>query len=565
MRLLCVLGVLCGLVLPARALDREAFTFTKYDLDVRVEPEQQRLAVRGEVWLRNDSPVAQKNVVLQISATLVWRSVKIAGDPVDFTSHDYTSDIDHTGALSEAVVILPREIAPGGTVEVEIGYEGTIPLDATRLTRIGVSEEKAKHNDWDQISKAFTAVRGIGYVAWYPVATEAANLAEGDSVSETVGRWKARQANAAMDVRFESSLVQEILFSGTAALAGAESKSANFAAFHIARLGLDVPTFVMADYQKLGAKNASLNYYLAAQEEAAKTYADAVSVIDVGTPAAGGASEGIEILGLPDPEATSFVTTGMLLCPLKLPLTNETMLSLVYAKARGLVPSPRAWIQEGLAHYAQVAFIENEAGRKAALDYLSAHATTLVETEKAAVGKDRDGNWQAAHSLINAPDGLYLQTKAMFVWWMLKDMLGKLPAEALHNYHGADDKDAAYVQRLIEKDTHRDLGWFFDDWVYRDRGLPDFRVDSVYPREIVGGGYMVTVTVENLGEAGAEVPVTLRIPSGDITRKLEVRGKSKASLRIETPTLPQEVVVNDGSVPESDVSNNRYRIETLNH
>jgi len=532
---------------------------------VRVEPEQQRLAVRGEVWLRNDSPVAQKNVVLQISATLVWRSVKIAGDPVDFTSHDYTSDIDHTGALSEAVVILPREIAPGGTVEVEIGYEGTIPLDATRLTRIGVSEEKAKHNDWDQISKAFTAVRGIGYVAWYPVATEAANLAEGDSVSETVGRWKARQANAAMDVRFESSLVQEILFSGTAALAGAESKSANFAAFHIARLGLDVPTFVMADYQKLGAKNASLNYYLAAQEEAAKTYADAVSVIDVGTPAAGGASEGIEILGLPDPEATSFVTTGMLLCPLKLPLTNETMLSLVYAKARGLVPSPRAWIQEGLAHYAQVAFIENEAGRKAALDYLSAHATTLVETEKAAVGKDRDGNWQAAHSLINAPDGLYLQTKAMFVWWMLKDMLGKLPAEALHNYHGADDKDAAYVQRLIEKDTHRDLGWFFDDWVYRDRGLPDFRVDSVYPREIVGGGYMVTVTVENLGEAGAEVPVTLRIPSGDITRKLEVRGKSKASLRIETPTLPQEVVVNDGSVPESDVSNNRYRIETLNH
>jgi len=565
MKLLCVLGVLCGLALSAPALDREAFTFTRYDLDVRVEPEQQRLAVRGKVWLRNDSPSAQKNLALQISSTLAWRSVKIAGNPVDFTSREYTSDVDHTGALSEAVVTLPKEVAPGGTVEVEIGYEGTIPLDATRLTRIGVPEEKAKHNDWDQISKAFTAVRGIGYVAWYPIATEAANLAEGDSVSETVGRWKARHADAAMDVRFESSLVQEIWFSGTAAPAEAGSKSANFRAFHIARLGLDVPTFVMATYQKVAPKDAPVIYYLSGQEEAAKIYADAVSVIDVAIPAVGADTANLQILGLPDPDAAPFVTTGMLLCPLKLPLTNETMLSLAYAKARSMVSSPRPWIQEGLAHYAQVAFIENEAGRKAALDYLSSHATALIETEKAAAGKDRAGNWQAAHSLINAPDDLYLQTKAMFVWWMLKDMLGKLPAEASHNYHGADDKDAAYLQRLIQKDTHRDLGWFFDDWVYRDRGLPDFRVDSVYPREIVGGGYMVTVTVENLGEAGAEVPVTLRIASGDITRRVEVRGKSKASLRVAAPSLPQEVVVNDGSVPESDVSNNRYRIETLNH
>ena len=33
----------------AASLDREAFTFTKYDLDVRVEPGQQRLGVRGKI------------------------------------------------------------------------------------------------------------------------------------------------------------------------------------------------------------------------------------------------------------------------------------------------------------------------------------------------------------------------------------------------------------------------------------------------------------------------------------------------------------------------------------
>src|SRR5580704_16945140 len=175
MKLFCALCVLCGLILPALAIDREAFTFTRYDLDVRVEPEQQRLGVRGRITLRNDSAVAQKNLVLQISSTLNWKSIQIGGKPVQFETHEYTSDIDHTGALSEAVVSLPSVVGPKGTVEIDVGYEGVIPLDTTRLTRIGVPEDKAKHSDWDQISKSFTAVRGIGYVAWYPVASEAAN------------------------------------------------------------------------------------------------------------------------------------------------------------------------------------------------------------------------------------------------------------------------------------------------------------------------------------------------------------------------------------------------------
>ena len=44
-----------GDAFPVGALEREAFTFTKYILEVRVEPEQQRLGVRGKITLRNDS------------------------------------------------------------------------------------------------------------------------------------------------------------------------------------------------------------------------------------------------------------------------------------------------------------------------------------------------------------------------------------------------------------------------------------------------------------------------------------------------------------------------------
>ncbi len=558
MKFLRIVCVLCVLIAPSVALDREAFTFTNYDLNVRVEPEQQRLGMRGKITLRNDSTAPQKNFALQISSTLDWSSIQLAGTPLEFVSHEYTSDIDHTGALSEAIVTLPREIPSKGTIDLDVGYEGVIPLDVTRLTRIGVPEDKAKHADWDQISKSFTAVRGIGYVVWYPVATESANLSEGNSVAETIGRWNARFASATMSLMFESTVDLPILFTGTPSgfLAKMPPGVVKIAAFHMFNFGVSVPTFVIANYQKLAPKDLLTIQYLPGQEDGAKEYAEVAANIDT-LPPIGRGSGSLQILGLPDPDAASFVSNGMLLCPLKSPITNEGVLDIVYAKARHAVLSPRAWIQEGLAHFAQAAFIADDDGRQAALDYLNAHRTPLVEAEKA---NPHTASEETAHSLVNAPDDLYLQTKSMYVWWMLRDMLANPSLGFLLDYRASEDKDGNYLQRVIEKETQRDLQWFFDDWVYRDRGLPDFRVDSVYPRPIVDGGYMVTVTIENLGNAGAEVPVILRTESGEIIKRLEVRAKSKAAVRVQTASMPLEAVVNDGSVPESDMSNNVFKV-----
>ena len=556
MKFLRILYVLFALVIPGCALDREAFTFTNYDLTVRIEPEQQRLGVRGKITLRNDSPIPQKDIALQISSTLDWKSIQAAGKAVQFVTHEYTSDIDHTGALSEVIVTLAHEVPPKGTIELTVGYEGVIPLNVTRLTRVGVPEDKARHIDWDQISKSFTAVRGIGYVLWYPVATESANLSEGNSVAETEARWNARFANTIMSLIFESTIDAPIFFTGTPnpAVVGTRPGIIKIGAFSMANPGVSVPTFVIADYQKLAANDLLAIQYLPGQDAAAKEYAEVAANIDP-IPPVGGASGGLQILGLPDPDAASFVSEGMLLSPLKSPVTNDAVLDVVYAKARHLVSSPRAWIQEGLAHYAQAMFIADDAGRQTALDYLNAHRTPLVEAEKTIKPGD-----DASHSLINAPDDLYLQTKAMNVWWMLRDMLGDHPLGFLLDYHASEDHDAAYMQRLIEKQTHRDLQWFFDDWVYRDRGLPDFRVDSVYPRPIVDGGFMVTISIENLGNAGAEVPIILRTESEEIIKRLEVHAKSKAAIRVQTASIPVEVVINDGSVPESDVSNNVFKV-----
>src|ERR1700723_3508056 len=192
--LLCVLCVLCGSSFFAAALDREAFTITRYDLEVHIEPQQQRLGARGKITLRNDSAQPQKVVALQISSSLNWRAIRAEGNdkPLQFVSQPFTSDIDHTGALSEAIVTLPEALAPKGTVDLEVAYEGVIVLDATRLTRIGTPVAQANSSDWDQISPNFTAVRGIGYVAWYPIATDAVSLSESKSLFEVLGRWRRR-------------------------------------------------------------------------------------------------------------------------------------------------------------------------------------------------------------------------------------------------------------------------------------------------------------------------------------------------------------------------------------
>ncbi len=71
---------------------------------------------------------------------------------------------------------------------------------------------------------------------------------------------------------------------------------------------------------------------------------------------------------------------------------------------------------------------------------------------------------------------------------------------------------------------------------------------------------MITVTLENLGNAGAEVPFTILFEGGEITKRLEVRAKSTATTRVELLGTPSQIVVNDGSVPESDLTNNEFKV-----
>jgi hypothetical protein len=564
-----ILVVLVVLSHCAFTLDREAFTFANYDLEVRVEPAQQRLSARGKVTLRNTSSTPQKNLVLQISSSLDWRSIQLNGKPVQFVSQPYTSDIDHTGSLSEAVVTLPQEVAPQGTVELEVGYEGVVVLDATRLTRIGVAEEAARHSDWDQVGKSFTALRGIGHVAWYPVATEAANLAGGNEVFDAVGRWQARERSSRMDAKIclSSAKDADSVVVTNADIgkrnAGATPDADCGTAYIFSSLGTAAPAFAIAPYAAVNRDSFTIDY-LPEHKAGADDYALALGLATPFVTDWFGAPQAKEqLVDLADSEAAPFESGNTLFVPLAHSDARLSQMTVVHQLTHAAFPSPRPWIYEGLAHFAQAAFRENQSGRQSALDFMGLHRTALQDAEKA-VADQKQPNSSADESLINTNTEEFYRSKAMFVWWMLRDMVGE-PAlkKALASYHADQDKEPSYMQHLLEAQSKRDLEWFFDGWVYRDRGLPDFKIDSAVARETVAGGSIYTVTVMNTGDTGAEVPITLHMDGADSTERLQVSAKSKAAIRMRAVAPVHEITVNDGSVPESDVSNNVFKVDAV--
>lgn len=318
----------------------------------------------------------------------------------------------------------------------------------------------------------------------------------------------------------------------------------------------DILSLVIADYQ-LMKKDAVEIDLLPGHQAAANRYGEAAeNVMPLIRDWFGVEREKAKVADLPNREDAPFENGDLLLTPLTSADSGE--LTAAHQLTHASFESFRPWIEEGLAHFAQTLLVEQQNGRKAALDYMTAHRAGLVKMDQG----NGTAQEEADRSLVNTTAAELYRSKAMSVWWMLRDMIGDSALKkAIQSYRPQQDKEPSYMPRLIAAQTQRDLEWFFDDWVYRDRGLPDFEVESAYSRKTMTNAFLLTVTVDNLGLSGAEVPLLVKFAGGETLKRLEVRGKSKATIRVETPAVPQEVKVNDGSVPESDTTNNTVKVE----
>jgi hypothetical protein len=569
-RLLCVLCVLCALCGSVfGALDRAAFTFTRYDLEVRVDPQGHAIAARGKIRLRNDSASPQDALALQISSSLEWRLIHVNGNDVEYVTDKYTTDMDHTGAVEEAAVRLPAPVPPKGEIELEVGYSGTIEPSAERLTRMGVPAATAAHTDWDAVAEPITAVRGLGYVTWYPVSLPAVHLSQPDYFA-ALRDWQDSQRGTSMRVNLcwvsedenVSVVANGVLEGVRRGIAGATEEATTntgCSLYTYARVGATVPTFAIAPYTQL-ARPALTVYHLSDQQGGAQAYALAgEKVLPFESGWFGAPHAKVQVVQLPDAADAPFESGAMLFTPLDASDPKQVELRMMHQFVHASFTSPRPWIEEGLAHFGMALYREQQETRHGAIEYMDSFLPALQAAE---AGVAREPATQQAPGLITTADEVMYRIKAMFVWWMLRDMVGDAALQrALKAYRPADDTSPAYMPQLINKEAHRDLEWFFDDWVYRDRGLPDFRVASAFPRKTLSNLWVVTVTVENTGGAGAEVPAYVETAMGEKSRRMVVKAKAQGVERIEVPAAPTEAVVNDGSVPEANMSNNSLPIK----
>lgn len=551
------------------ALDRNAFTFTNYDLEIRVDPEGQAMAARGKVTLRNDSDKPQTNLVLQVSSSLEWRMIELNGKGLEYLSDPQTTDIDHTGKVTEAVVTLPSPVAPKASVTLDVGYSGTIPRDTTRLTRRDVPEDRAQASDWDRISSGFTGIRGIGHVTWYPIAADPANMVE-STLFPAIARWQAREAQATMKTRFcwitEEDRSFTVVANGTfqgigGGDFGGEGNRSGCTTFTFSDLGQTVPTFAIAPFEMLTRPAISL-YYQTGHDGHAIEMAAAVEKVQpllkdwFGTPA-----NKITVIELPEGNDAAFDSGAMLFTPLQSNDKKRDEVAMAHQTVHASFNSNRPWISEGLAGFGAMLAVEQIYGRRAALDYLNANLPVLVaaENENTAAAKP---SGDPAQSLVSTTDDVYQRAKAPWVWSMLRDMIGDKAVQAvIKNYRAADDKVPTYVQQLISAQSKRDLEWFFDDWVYRDRGLPQLKIAESVPRQTLENTSVTAVTVENAGGAGVEIPIMVKGDSGEQRSRIVVPAHQKVTTRLTVPGKPTDVSINDGSVPEADNSDDKMELK----
>jgi hypothetical protein len=165
----------------------------------------------------------------------------------------------------------------------------------------------------------------------------------------------------------------------------------------------------------------------------------------------------------------------------------------------------------------------------------------------------------AGQPLSRATSPVYYRTKAAYVLWMLRDVVGDdALGAALRASNDAiaakADPVQAFQTALKTYAPRQNLSWLFADWIDADHGLPDLTVDKVFPNAVQSGNWLVSVTISNAGYAAAQVPVTVRSATNTTTEQVLVPARGTVTPHLLVQGAPIEVQVNDGTIPETQAS-----------
>ncbi len=547
---------------------RRAVLFTKYALDVRLEAQDRMMHTRAIVTVKNTGATALAEIPLQISSSLQWEAINAEGKALRFAHHTVATDADHTGAMNEALVTLPAPLAANAEQTLTAFYSGSLAPTAKRLTEIGTPPDVALHADWDGMYEDFTGLRGLGSVLWYPVSNVPVALGDSDRFFREIGETKLRESGAIVSIavteEFRGDAPTVAFLNGepapvqaTPAPAGSDLPGIATAKSPERTLGFATPSLFLA-HRTAQSGNGLKLYTRQSDAAAAQSYMTAASILSSHMTEWLGAKARSPLSVLDPPESGDspheegalLITNIANVDPKKLLGPMSHVLTHAYFR------SQRPWLEEGVAQWMASLWTEHEEGRDAAVARLDNERGALSLAETADPDKDPGQPLAAAH------DPIFYRTKAEYVLWMLRGIAGDKPlAAALQQYDGAADTSPDYFEHLLEQTSGQKLDWFFEDWVDRDRGLPDLAIENVTPsRGSAEDSYIVAVTVSNDGTAVADVPVTIFAEEAKETERMRIEAKGRTTRRFLVHGRPKEVQVNDGTTPETEASVHRREI-----
>ncbi len=552
--------------------ERKSITISGLDLDVRLNTAAQQLAARALVTVRNTGAAPLSHIPLQISSSLNWESIRIAGRNVTYPLATINSDADHTGQLHEAVVALAEPLSPGATVQLDVTYSGTIAATARRLVSVGTPEDSASHSDWDEISPAFTGLRGFGNVVWYPVVSVPVILGDGARLFDEIGHQKLRSSGTAfrlrLTVEFPHGQAPTIAaINGNAVpLKAVDSQTENSDLPGIAtadtgptRLTFEAPSLFVATEAAHAGTHLTL-YAVPDDEQAVQNWLATATNVSPMIERWLGPTPRTEltVLDLPDPEDLPWESGPLLAIPLRGGPSDQLSTVLAHALTHAwMAPNPY-WLNEGTANFMGTLWDDHLHRRDQALGTLEAGRQALALEEPPSPGEG------AGQPLANATAPVYYRTKAAYILWMLRDLVGDdALGAALRAINSAAEKaetgasagpSASFQAALMTAAPGANLKWLFADWIDADHGLPDLTIDKVFPNAVQSGNWLVSVTLSNAGYAAAEIPITVRSATNTTTERVFIPARGTVTPRLLVQGKPTEVQVNDGTVPETQAS-----------
>ena len=446
--------------------ERQAVTFTALDLDVRLRTAEQHIAVRALLTVRNDGKTPLTRIPLQISSSLDWERVRVDGKDAAISVATLNSDADRTGQLHEAAIPLAQPLAPGASLPIDVTYSGVIAPSAQRLLAIGTPEELALASDWDQIGVSFTGLRGFGNVVWYPVSSVPVILGDGARLFDEIGRHKLRLAGAQFRLRLtveyphDQAPTVALINGHPAPLAVTEPAAASDEAQEVASvatasldsaiLGFEAPSLFVAI--RAPHPGANLTAWTVPEDDAfAQSWTAAEAKV---TPFLQGwlgqrPRSQLTLLDLPGPQDAPFEAGALLAAPLRPANAEDTpdrldgilvhalthaWIALPPASPQPPNQPPPAWLHEGVAGFMGTLWVEKQHGRDRALGTLEASRAALALAEPESPGQSPGQPLAAAISPV------YYRTKAAYVLWMLRDLVGDSTlSAALRAYNPAQD------------------------------------------------------------------------------------------------------------------------------